>query len=277
MSSRFEGKKVLIVEDNATHRAQIQKIMEDKAIKVIMCVDGEEAISKLEFANELDLVILDWNLPGISGLGVARQINLKKELGEINNVPIVAFTANKDPGDREQCLEIGMDDYLSKEIWLPSWESKLDEILNKWLMGEGKDGNVPETKEEKEDYSLEVISETILNERTFRNAKELMGEQIGNITESYLVDARIHIDKICEAIKAKDHGEVKAHAHPLKSTSMSMGLDKMGSIAASMEKDARIALDKGLEPMYPESYKTLLINTYNQGEEALKKALNINE
>ena len=84
--------------------------LEHAGFSVAFSEDGDEAISAVEF-EEPDLVVLDWMLPGISGIEICRQIRARADLRAL---PIIMVTAKGEETDRIRGLEIGADDYLVK-------------------------------------------------------------------------------------------------------------------------------------------------------------------
>ena len=106
-------KHILIVEDNPI-ASKVQKLtVENLGFKADCAMTGEDGVN---FAQKIkyDLILMDLGLPGIDGIETTIQI--KRDASEINNTltPIVAVTANEDPIVREQCLQAGMDEVLSK-------------------------------------------------------------------------------------------------------------------------------------------------------------------
>jgi two-component system, cell cycle response regulator DivK len=106
------SKKVLCIEDNNTNMILISRIVDAEGHELIRAEDGPRALKVLsDFVP--DIILLDINIPGISGLDLARKIREDARLAE---VPILAVTANVLVGDREKCLEAGCDDYLPKPL-----------------------------------------------------------------------------------------------------------------------------------------------------------------
>ena len=125
---------VLIVEDEQTHRALMEEILLDMGLKVTVADNGFTALEKLRISPEaFDMVILDWEMPEMDGLETVRKIRERQVEEGWPHIPVLAFTANKRDGDAEKCLAAGMDDYLSKEIFLPKWRAALIEKLKNWL------------------------------------------------------------------------------------------------------------------------------------------------
>jgi two-component system, cell cycle response regulator DivK len=106
------GKKVLCIEDNSTNMILISRIVEAEGHDLIRAEDGPRALVILADFTP-DIILLDVNIPGISGLDLARRI---RENDRLADVPMIAVTANVLVGDREKCLEAGCDDYLPKPL-----------------------------------------------------------------------------------------------------------------------------------------------------------------
>jgi len=83
---------------------------------------GIDALAALNTANPFDLVLMDGQMPKMDGLTATRAIR-QREQSSGNHIPIIAMTANAMQGDREKCLEAGMDDYIAKPI-------RVDELLH---------------------------------------------------------------------------------------------------------------------------------------------------
>ncbi len=122
------GKRVLLVEDNAVNQALALGMLEAYEVSVECAESGQEALDKLAAAS-FDLVLMDCQMPGIDGLEATRRWRVEERNRGATRVPIVALTANAMPGDREACLECGMDDYLAK----PFTRAHLTEVLRLWL------------------------------------------------------------------------------------------------------------------------------------------------
>lgn len=118
-------KKVLCVEDNSVNMLLVSRIVEAEGHELIQAADGYVA-QKILADVVPDIILLDINLPGISGLELARQFKADARLAPI---PLIATTAQVLVGDRERCLEAGCDDYLPKPLDI----RKLREVLRSYL------------------------------------------------------------------------------------------------------------------------------------------------
>ncbi len=126
ISAKFSGKNVLIVEDYFINQEIVQDMLELMDCHVEIAEDGKEAMTKVS-DKKYDLILMDIQLPEKDGFEVTREI--RKTEPASARTPIVALTANAMAGDREKCLEAGMDDYIAKPIDI----TKLESILKKYL------------------------------------------------------------------------------------------------------------------------------------------------
>lgn len=112
--SQLKGLHVLVAEDNLINQKLIHRILKKNGFEIKMVSNGLEAVAANKDA-KYDLVLMDMQMPEMDGLEATRQIRIdEKETGA--HVPIVALTANAMKGDRERCIDAGMDDYVMKPI-----------------------------------------------------------------------------------------------------------------------------------------------------------------
>jgi two-component system, cell cycle response regulator DivK len=108
------GSTILYIEDNPDNMILVKRALEARGYKLIEALNGLTGVNKAE-TEELDLILLDINLPDIDGYEVARRIRSSKKLS-LAYVPIIAVTANALKGDAEKALAAGCDVYMSKPI-----------------------------------------------------------------------------------------------------------------------------------------------------------------
>ena len=123
----LNNKKCLIVEDNKINmllaKTLIKRIISNCTI--IEAKDGNEAIELFK-KEKPDFILMDIQMPNKNGYEATLEI---RQLKDSKKIPIIALTAGIMIGDKEKCLESGMNDYLSK----PIIQSELDKMLHKWL------------------------------------------------------------------------------------------------------------------------------------------------
>jgi signal transduction histidine kinase/CheY-like chemotaxis protein len=106
--------RILLAEDNPVNRRLACYLLEKKGHTVITAQDGREALAVLE-TETVDLILMDVQMPGMDGVEATRIIRARETPGGLH-LPIVALTAHAMSGDRDYCLDAGMDDYLTKPI-----------------------------------------------------------------------------------------------------------------------------------------------------------------
>ncbi|BBL75787.1 PAS domain S-box protein [Methylomagnum ishizawai] len=126
------GARLLLAEDNEINQEIASQLLRAAGLVVEVADDGRQAVDKAQ-ANGYDLILMDMQMPHLSGLEATRMI---RALHGLQNVPIVAMTANAFEDDHRACIDAGMDDFLSKPVdpeilyvtllkWLPSAASKM--------------------------------------------------------------------------------------------------------------------------------------------------------
>ena len=129
--ARFDGKRVLLVEDNALNLEIAQAILEEMGFRVDTATDGDEAVQALRSSDPgtYDVVLMDIMMPRMNGLEATHQIRSTPERADLRTLPILAMSANAFAEDVKKSLEAGMNCHLSKPIEL----DKLVEALNRVL------------------------------------------------------------------------------------------------------------------------------------------------
>ena len=122
--------RILLVEDNKVNQAVALGILVKLGFIVDIAANGEQAIKMLQAAS-YDIVLMDCQMPEMDGYEASRLIRSSQTAVLNHGIPIIAMTANAMKGDRERCLEAGMNDYVSK----PIYPLELAKTLDKWLPG----------------------------------------------------------------------------------------------------------------------------------------------
>ncbi|HQS32286.1 MAG: two-component system sensor histidine kinase/response regulator [Polaromonas sp. 39-63-203] len=122
----FEGRKILLVDDDVRNIFALTSALEQKGLLVEIGRNGFEALSKLDEVDDVDLVLMDIMMPGMDGLEATRRI---RKDPRFQRLPIIAVTAKAMKDDQEQCLKAGTNDYLAKPIDL----DRLFSLLRVWM------------------------------------------------------------------------------------------------------------------------------------------------
>jgi signal transduction histidine kinase/CheY-like chemotaxis protein len=124
----FHGLRALLADDNAVNRKVSGRMLERLGFRVDAVADGAAAVEAARGVR-YDVILLDVQMPGMDGLEAAAAI--RRDEGGERRAPIVALTANAMGGDRERCLEAGMDDYLAKPVTSAVLRETLVRLLGK--------------------------------------------------------------------------------------------------------------------------------------------------
>jgi CheY-like chemotaxis protein len=122
----FEGRRILIVEDDVRNVFALSKVLEPRGAKVEISRNGREALAALARHNDIDLVLMDLMMPEMDGLTAMREI---RKNPAFKRLPIIALTAKAMSDDREQALAAGANDYMAK----PFEVDKLVSLCRVWL------------------------------------------------------------------------------------------------------------------------------------------------
>jgi two-component system, sensor histidine kinase and response regulator len=217
-----ERLRVLLVEDNPVNRKLAVHVLEKDGHSVVAAENGEAALAALESA-AFDLVLMDVQMPRMDGIEATRAIR-DKERTTGEHVPIIALTAHAMAGDRERCLQAGMDGYLIKPI-RPA--TLLEAIQRLQVAAPARTAPAPEAA------AADVLDREALLERV-NGDHELLAE----VTEMLLRDAPKLIAEVRNALERRDRDGFGYAAHTLR------GMLRNFSAGAAEEAAARLqALD----------------------------------
>ena len=125
------GLRVLLVEDNRVNRELAKQLLSNLSCEVVTAENGQEAVA-LVGKESFNVILMDCQMPVMDGFEASRLISAMIGSGDVAKVPIVALTANAMKGDRERCLDAGMDDYATK----PIRKKDLIGILTRWCVAQ---------------------------------------------------------------------------------------------------------------------------------------------
>jgi signal transduction histidine kinase/DNA-binding response OmpR family regulator/HPt (histidine-containing phosphotransfer) domain-containing protein len=257
--------RVLVVEDNPVNQAVVKKMLEKAGLSPVTSNDGVEAMDALG-SEQFDVVLMDCQMPRMDGYEATEAIRQREQSQGLMRTPVIAMTANAMAGDRERCLAVGMDDYLSK----PVKPAQLENMLRQWLPMEevispeenaSLGGSFHETSEDGQvDVSSEGLLEVggdrgmtsggMIDRSVLEELYEIMEEDFVSVLESYLKSAPGLMHDIRDAVKAGDMDGLVKSAHPLKSSSANVGAMELSILARELEFKGRQGDSNGLVASY---------------------------
>ncbi|MBN2311749.1 MAG: response regulator [Candidatus Hydrogenedentes bacterium] len=226
--NRKHDLRILLAEDNATNRLVALKTLEKAGYRVDAVANGLEAVKALE-TTPYDIVLMDVQMPVMDGYEATRSI--RKAGSSVLNpgVPVIAMTAHAMKGDREKCIEAGMDDYVPKPVKRRQLLAAIERCA-----GEGRPGPARASHERETSDSGEVCDRAALLERM--DGDEALAQQVLDILIEQVPG---QLDCIASAIARGDASAGREEAHALKGGCGSAGAMAMYRVAGEMERSCK--------------------------------------
>ncbi|GAA3338417.1 hypothetical protein GCM10020358_18410 [Amorphoplanes nipponensis] len=210
--------RVLLAEDNDVNRTVFRRMIELLGIECDTVPDGGAAVDAALGGTRYDVVLMDLQMPRTDGLEATRRIRAAGA-----TTPILALTATALHGDRERCLEAGMDGHLSKPITLPELRAALEPYLAPAPEPEAATGPAPDDRP-----GLDRL----------RELEEQLDDRALVVTtvNTFLAQLDGRRTAMTEALRTRDHDALRAVAHTLKSSSALLGADPLAEACALVER-----------------------------------------
>ena len=216
------GRSILLVEDNLTNQLVAKSIARKLGYQIEIANNGQEAIDILS-ADPYDLVLMDIQMPILDGYQTTAVIRDPSSSVQNHKIPIVAMTAHAMQGDRDKCLDAGMDDYLTK----PIRPQELSDSLSRWLP-------VNEHIESTTDDTIVIFDYEELRNRLMED-----DDLVKEVVTSYLGDLPQQIDELESCIAAGNAENILDQAHKIKGSSSNVGGIALSNVAHDMEQLAK--------------------------------------
>ncbi|MDY6939020.1 MAG: PAS domain S-box protein [Cyanobacteriota bacterium] len=255
--------RILLAEDNAINQKVALRMLERLGYRADIAANGLEVLEALQ-RQAYDVVLMDVQMPQLDGLETTRRI---RSIDFVSHpaiegpVRIIAMTANAMQGDREICLEAGMDDYISKPIRaeklalaLSRCDRSLSEsisqvvqvqesavliepVLDSQVVDPIASSIASETRQVRKD--LAISPDEILDREALKALRSLIGEEdletFIEVLDSYLNESPQLMQNIEDAIGAEDIMALQMAAHTLKSTSATLGANDLATLCGKLE------------------------------------------
>ncbi|HDL18572.1 MAG TPA: response regulator, partial [Bacteroidetes bacterium] len=215
--------KILLAEDNVVNQKLALKLLEKNGYKADVAADGKEVLRALQ-DKHYDLILMDVQMPELDGFETTAIIRAEEKSNV--HIPIVAMTAHAMKGDRERCLEAGMDDYLAK----PIKPAEVTKALTRWV------GHIDAPEE-----PVKIEKTTTPGNAKPVNLKvlyEVIGDDLDMIAEMiglFLGNSRGRIKNLVKALKKQDCDLIEREAHALKGASGGIGAAQLYELCQKLE------------------------------------------
>jgi two-component system sensor histidine kinase/response regulator len=208
---------ILLVEDNKMNQLVASKVLEKLGYRFDIANDGREAVQAVS-AQAYDAVLMDCEMPEMDGYQATAAIRQMEADG--CHVPIIAMTAAAMTGDRERCLDAGMDDYLTKPIRIDA----VGDVLQRWTS-------------DPEPGPLEALDTSQID--ALRSLDDGAGEILSEIVTEYLANSVDGRASLVDAIGGRHAKQAAVAAHTLKGSSANVGAADLAARCAEIESRAR--------------------------------------
>jgi PAS domain S-box-containing protein len=212
--------KILLVEDHPLNQQLALKLMNDFGFTTALASNGQEAVQQLEKPGaRFDLVLMDLNMPLLDGYGATQYI--RENLGL--TLPIIALTAHSSQAERERCLELGMNDYLSKPYRAQELYYRIARLLG-GQTGPATISHQPETEQTGTPLQMLAAGNNTFEIEMLRLMQQSAPGDVAAITD---------------AMQRNDPAAIKSTTHRLKSTVALAGDKEFAHYLAQLEKNTQ--------------------------------------
>jgi signal transduction histidine kinase/DNA-binding response OmpR family regulator len=260
--------RILLAEDNITNQQVAVGILKKLGLRAEAVANGAEAVKLLETI-PYDLVLMDVQMPEMDGLEATRHIRNPQSAVLNHQIPIIAMTAHAMQGNRERCLEAGMNDYVSK----PISPQALAKALEKWLPREAAAAPKQATGKPEETAPVSVKESKVpVFDKAGMMVRLMDDEDLARtVVRVFLEDIPKQIEVLKGYLKAGDAASAERQAHSIKGASANVGGEALREVAFEMEKAAKAGDLESITARLPElkiqfaRLKTAMEQHFNRG------------
>ncbi len=252
--------RIMVAEDNMINQKLAQNIFEGLGYRPTLVSNGLQVIDELR-KTDYDLIFMDVQMPEMDGFEATRFIIHK--LKPAKKPVIIAMTAFALEGDKEKCIEAGMNDYISKPFLI----EEIVDIIRKWAGDEVK-GHGSTAKEDNVDNTRSLI-----NQGTIEKLKDMTrgsdSSFFKKVLQMFIDQGDELVVEISDALSGNDIKKVGSLAHKLKGSSLNLGAEVLAETCRTIELKARNNDGSGLEELIRQ-----LAREFSETKEALIKEIN---
>ncbi len=241
---------IMVVEDNIVNMLLTVEILNQilPNSRILRALDGKAAIEQYEQLKP-NLIFMDLNMPEMNGLKATSEIRIREKKAKIKEVPIIALTANVLEGTIQECLEAGMNGYLSK----PLSKERVYRTLLKFLEPVSQIPDVKASTKQLSFYNEHFNKSALMEKISWKESVYL------RLVESVKLELPSCFLRIGDAISTGDLTQIGELAHAIKGVSSSMHFQRLTSIAKEMEHHLNLSQIEGLLKNMEEEYKIIVL------------------
>ncbi|MCS6812550.1 MAG: response regulator, partial [Cyanobacteria bacterium] len=243
--------KILVVEDTPLNQRVILKLLKRLKYDCDLVENGQAALDAM--ANrQYDIVLMDCQMPILDGYSATQQLRQREQQADPTNAHhtvVIAMTAHAITGDRDKCLDAGMDDYLSKPIFKESLAEKLD-YWSRWILNNRRSPTSQSSVTV--DTVPPVPSSELIHWPHLQRVAEGDREFALELVQLFLKGNQPNLSLAREAIANRDLAKVRHIAHQIKGSASNVGLIGISQIADKLESQAQRGSVEGMETLVDE-------------------------
>jgi two-component system, sensor histidine kinase and response regulator len=228
---REANMNILLAEDNPVNRAVAERLLAKRGHSVFIAENGREALDFASRHDNLDVILMDIQMPELDGLTAIKEIRRNEEKTG-RHIPIIALTAHAMKGDRERCLEAGADDYLTKPVNSAALFASLDRLKETRNGPQSPRSPVPATPTDAPASQIMDVAQAL---ERLDGDRELL-EELAHLFAEEWPKTAVEIES---ALMARDAASLDRCAHGLKGASANVGAKRLSDAAHELEKIAR--------------------------------------
>ena len=264
--------KILLVEDNLVNQAvalgMLQKL---QGYDVVVANNGNEALDDY-MSTSFDAILMDCHMPELDGFEATVEIRKIENSLNRKRVPIIALTANAMAQDREDCLNAGMDDHLSK----PLSRKQLQDMLDRWMPNPEPTLPGPlDFADVAPEAQIDVLDRQVLAQlRDLQSADD--PDLLGRVLNLYLMESPKLLAKMRRACLDYSAIEIERSSHSLKSSSGNIGATELTRLCAEINAAARashISQARGILPKLEVEFALVLTALRSETESTSSAAV----
>jgi two-component system, sensor histidine kinase and response regulator len=229
---------ILVAEDNNINQMLVRHILQKLNCRFTMVDNGELAL-KEALSAEYDLVLMDCQMPVMDGYEATKAIRSANVMAGPRRIPIIALTANAISGDRDVCLNAGMDDYLSK----PFTRADLQALMALWI----PKSQAPHSSLKPADGMTRVLAPSTgirkLDAAAIKNLRSFDPNDqdgiVSKVASMFIQETPSRINVLYDEAKKANIRVVRRIAHTVKANSLNLGALELGAIFRDIEEEAK--------------------------------------
>ncbi len=226
--------RILVVDDSELNQLVVRSQLEELGLEVDVAGNGAEALAALE-ERSYELVLMDCEMPGLDGYETTGKIR-RRQVGN-RHTPIIALTGRAMKGDRERCLGVGMNDYLTK----PFRRDELIAVLDRWLpptaaenlAAEVWDRSVPASVPRSDAGTPVLDPERI--EMLSKIGRAKGANLLASIAPLFISQGRSRLEQLHQATTRRDAAAIALNAHGLKGSAGNLGATALADLCNEVE------------------------------------------